>query len=327
LTIPVNVTVECSAVPAVGTATATDNCDTSVTVTYDGEVRTNGACADSYTLTRTWTATDNCSNSTTLSQTITVQDTTDPILTIPVNVTVECSAVPAVGTATATDNCDTSVTVTYDGEVRTNGACADSYTLTRTWTATDNCSNSTTLSQTITVQDTTDPILTIPVNVTVECSAVPAVGTATATDNCDTSVTVTYDGEVRTDGVCADSYTLTRTWTATDNCSNTTTLSQIIKVQDTTDPILTIPVNVTVECSAVPAVGTATATDNCDTSVTVTYDGEVRTNGACADSYTLTRTWTATDNCSNTYNLKSNHYGTRHDRSNLDHPGQCYGRM
>jgi hypothetical protein len=303
LTIPVNVTVECSAVPVVGTATATDNCDTSVTVTYDGEVRTDGVCADSYTLTRTWTATDNCSNNTTLSQIITVQDTTDPILTIPVNVTVECSAVPAVGAATATDNCDSSVTVTYDGEVRTDGVCADSYTLTRTWTATDNCSNTTTLSQIITVQDTTDPILTIPVNVTVECSAVPAVGTATATDNCDTSVTVTYDGEVRTDGVCADSYTLTRTWTATDNCSNTTTLSQIITIQDTTDPILTIPVNVTVECSAVPAVGTATATDNCDTSVTVTYDGETRTDGACADSYTLTRTWTATDNCSNTTTL------------------------
>jgi hypothetical protein len=199
--------------------------------------------------------------------------------------------------------------------------------ITRTYRVTDACGNFSTINHTINVDDTIAPLLSIPVNVTVECSAVPVVGTATATDNCDTSVTVTYDGETRTDGACADSYTLTRTWTATDNCSNTTTLSQFITVQDTTDPILTIPVNVTVECSAVPAVGTATATDNCDSSVTVTYDGEVRTDGACADSYTLTRTWTATDNCSNTYHLKSNYNGTRHDRSNLDHPGQCYGRM
>ncbi|MBK7213939.1 MAG: gliding motility-associated C-terminal domain-containing protein, partial [Bacteroidales bacterium] len=299
ITVPANVTVECSAVPAVGTATATDNCDTEVTVTYEGETRTNGTCADSYTLTRTWKATDNCGNFATGSQVITVQDNTIPVITVPENVTVECSAVPAVGTATATDNCDTEVTVTYEGETRTNGTCADSYTLTRTWKATDNCGNFATGSQVITVQDNTIPVITVPENVTVECSAVPAVGTATATDNCDTDVTVTYEGESRTNGTCADSYTLTRTWKATDNCGNFATGSQVITVQDNTIPVITVPANVTVECSAVPAVGTATATDNCDSDVTVTYEGETRTNGTCADSYTLTRTWKATDNCGN----------------------------
>jgi large repetitive protein len=303
LTVPANVTVECSEVPAVGTATATDNCDANVTVTYQGETRADGTCADSYTLTRTWKASDNCLNETTLSQTITVQDVTAPVLTVPANVTVECSEVPAVGTATATDNCDANVTVTYQGETLTDGTCADSYTLTRTWKASDNCLNETTLSQTITVQDVTAPVLTVPANVTVECSEVPAVGTATATDNCDANVTVTYQGETRTDGTCADSYTLTRTWKASDNCLNETTLSQTITVQDVTAPVLTVPANVTVECSEVPAVGTATATDNCDANVTVTYQGETRTNGTCADSYTLTRTWKASDNCLNETSL------------------------
>ena len=41
-----------------------------------------------------------------------------------------------------------------------------------------------------------------------------------------------------------------------------------------------------------------TATDNCDTDVTITYS-ETRTDGPCVDSYTLTRVWTATDNCGN----------------------------
>ena len=38
--------------------------------------------------------------------------------------------------------------------------------------------------------------------------------------------------------------------------------------------------------------------DNCDTDVTITYS-ETRTDGPCVDSYTLTRVWTATDNCGN----------------------------
>ena len=182
--VPANVTVECSAIPAAPTVTATDNCDANVNVTFN-EVRTNGSCPDSYTLTRTWTATDNCGNTATGSQQITVQDITAPVLTnVPANVTVECSAIPAAPTVTATDNCDANVNVTFN-EVRTNGSCPDSYTLTRTWTATDNCGNTATGSQQITVQDITAPVLVgVPVNITVECSAIPTAPSVTATDNC-----------------------------------------------------------------------------------------------------------------------------------------------
>jgi uncharacterized repeat protein (TIGR01451 family) len=489
LTPPASITVECDAVPAVGTPTATDNCDAASTITYDGETRTDGACADSYTLTRTWTATDNCGNSTSGSQTITVADTLAPTLAPPASVTVECDAVPAVGTPTATDNCDAAPAIAYDGEVRTDGACADSYTLTRTWTATDNCGNSSSGSQKITVADTLPPTLAPPASVTVECDAVPAVGTPTASDNCDAAPAIAYDGETRIDGACPGSYTLTRTWTATDTCGNSASASQTIAVQDTigpsitcppsmvvtgdascrvsvpdfravtvvsdncapvasivvqqdpapgtdvgpgthavvltasdgcstnscsmdltvvcppggifidkvadsscvcagalvtytynvynlaptpltnvvvTDdfcspvafgggdsntnalldtnevwqfscsvnlsasttntawvsaqdlggagisnsvqaavevdtagPVVTAPANLTVECDAVPAPGAATAADNCDTAPTIAYDGEVRTNSACPDRYTLTRTWTATDDCGN----------------------------
>ena len=80
-----------------------------------------------------------------------------------------------------------------------------------------------------------------------------------------------------TAGGCEDEYTLTRTWTAEDNCGNTSSCSQVITVEDNTPPVITCPVDETVECDAIPAVGTATATDNCDLAVTVTYDGEVRT--------------------------------------------------
>jgi uncharacterized repeat protein (TIGR01451 family) len=304
-TMPADVTVECDAVPEVPEViTASDNCDIDVEVTFS-EVRTDGDCADSYTLTRTWTAVDNCENETVHVQVITVVDTTKPVWdqTMPADVTVECDAVPEVPEViTASDNCDIDVEVTFS-EVRTDGDCADSYTLTRTWTAVDNCENETVHVQVITVVDTTKPVWdqTMPADVTVECDAVPEVPEViTASDNCDIDVEVTFS-EVRTDGDCADSYTLTRTWTAVDNCENETVHVQVITVVDTTKPVWdqTMPADVTVECDAVPEVPEViTASDNCDIDVEVTFS-EVRTDGDCADSYTLTRTWTAVDNCEN----------------------------
>ncbi|WP_281238022.1 gliding motility-associated C-terminal domain-containing protein [Flavobacterium praedii] len=293
--LPANVTVECSAIPTAVVLTATDNCGTA-TVAYT-ETTTAGSCAGSYTLTRTWIATDACGLTTTHVQTISVQDTTAPtfVEALPANVTVECSAIPTAVVLTATDNCGTA-TVAYT-ETTTAGSCAGSYTLTRTWIATDACGLTTTHVQTISVQDTTAPtfVEALPANVTVECSAIPTAVVLTATDNCGTA-TVAYT-ETTTAGTCVGSYTLTRTWIATDACGLTTTHVQTISVQDTTAPtfVEALPANVTVECSAIPTAVVLTATDNCGTA-TVAYT-ETTTAGSCAGSYTLTRTWIATDAC------------------------------
>ena len=149
-------------------------------------------------------------------------------------------------------------------------------------------------------QDTIAPMfVNVPANVTVECSNVPTIPTVSATDNCDTSVVVTV-AQVRTDGNCPDSYTLTRTWTATDDCGNTATALQVVTVQDTTKPVLAnVPANVTLSCPATMPTALPTATDNCDTNVRITMT-DVTTPSACAGNYVVTRTWTATDNCSNT---------------------------
>ena len=51
------------------------------------------------------------------------------------------------------------------------GDCAGSYTIARTFTATDDAGNSTSATQTITVEDTTAPEFTsVPVDYTAECS-------------------------------------------------------------------------------------------------------------------------------------------------------------
>ena len=138
---PANATVECDAIPAASTVTATDNCDPTLTVGFN---EVNAVVEGCGTITRTWTVTDNCGNTTTASQTLTVQDNTDPTLVgVPANATVECDAIPAAPTVTATDNCDPTLTVGFN---EVNAVVEGCGTITRTWTVTDNCGNTTTAS-------------------------------------------------------------------------------------------------------------------------------------------------------------------------------------
>jgi hypothetical protein len=302
ISVPANVTVQCHQIPAVGNATATDGCGGPVTVAYNGQNISNILCTDRYTITRQWTATDGCGNTKTATQRITVQDTQKPNFTsVPANLTVQCSSLPAEGTPVATDNCDTAVELNYDGETRTNGSCPDSYTLTRKWTATDNCGNTRTATQKITVQDTQKPVFTaVPQNLTIQCSdAVPSPGNASATDNCDASVTTLFVSQNTTYTNCPNNYTITRIWKATDNCGNWATATQTITVQDSQAPAFSfVPQHITIECSdPVPSIGQPTATDNCGGYVHIGFLGQTSVAGNCPQEYVITRVWRATDEC------------------------------
>ena len=108
-------------------------------------------------------ASDASGNTSTCSFTVTVNDIENPVITSnPLDVTVECtSQIPAVNIASvsATDNCGTT-TITHVGDVISNQICANKYTVTRTYKATDVSGNSATCSQTITVDDITPPTIT-----------------------------------------------------------------------------------------------------------------------------------------------------------------------
>ncbi len=320
---PANVTVQCDAIPAAVTASATDNCTpvNYIRITYvQDTIRAAGACQNNYQLRRVWTATDLCGNAATHTQIVTVQDNTRPTLTwtgaAPANVTVECSAIPAAATAGATDNCTpvNYISITYvQDTIRAAGACQNNYQLRRVWTATDLCGNAATHTQIVTVQDVTRPTLTwtgaAPVNVTADCDAIPAAVTAGATDNCTpvNYIRIAYvQDTIRAAGACQNNYQLRRVWTATDLCGNAATHTQLVTVQDTTNPALVFPgarpANATVNCDAIPAAVTATATDNCTpgNAVRIVYvQDTLRTAGNCISNYQLRRTWTATDLCGN----------------------------
>jgi large repetitive protein len=307
LVCPKDTVVNCQVDPTVnitGIATATDLCDGNPTVSHS-DVSTPGACPTLRTIARTWIAADACGNSTICVQTITVQDTTRPVIVCPANVTVQCNEStdpmvnPNVGTPTLSDNCDQMLASNYiDNPLPPNGC---TQVILRNWITSDDCNNAAACSQTVTVTDTQAPILVdVPADVTVQCDAIPTVGTPIVSDNCDTNPTATYIGETPITGQCPDSYILLRSWSLSDNCGNSTIFVQTITVQDTQAPSwVDVPGDITVECDAVPAPYQPAAEDNCDASVTVTYDGDTREDSECADTYTLTRTWTAVDNCNN----------------------------
>ncbi|MBK9335174.1 MAG: hypothetical protein IPM98_00770 [Lewinellaceae bacterium] len=318
---PGPISVQCgNTLPAVTGEPTVDN-DCNVDITYiDSD--TTGTLPCVYSFKRTFTATDPSNNTDSCTQIISVQDTLAPTFTVcPMNMTVECgsSTDPMVtGTPAIVDNCDLMpiLSVPSDIIVETPGPCEEKV-ITRTWYAVDHCFNSTSCVQTITVDDTTPPMLTCPASLTIECGTdtIPGLtaptGAATATDNCGT-VTVTHSSvHIPVMNNCPDVRLIFRTWTATDACGNVTTCSvQNIIIRDTTAPVLTNPAtDKTVECDgagntvelnawlASNGAG-ATATDTC-ANVTWSHNFTSLSNG-CGASGSATVTFTATDGCGHT---------------------------
>ena len=168
-------------------------------------------------------------------------------------------------------------------------------------TVTDSGGLSDTDSATITIRDTAPPSIVCPAAKTVQCNTPtdPGVtGSAVATDVCIQTPVVSHS-DTTSPGSCPQASTIQRTWRAADGCSNSSSCLQTIQVVDTTPPALIgVPGNQTVQCDAVPPPASVTATDNCDPSVVPAFS-ETRTDGSCAANYTLTRIWTAADDCGN----------------------------
>ena len=286
ITCPTDQTFECSSIGTFNNATATDECTQTVSITEHRDT-TAGSCPQNKDIRRIFTATDNCGNSAVCTSFVHIVDTTPPQLTCPAEQTFECSAIGAFGSASATDNCDQSVSIS---EVRdTSGTCP--VNIRRIFTATDDCGNTAKCTSFVHIADTTPPQLTCPAEQTFECSAIGAFGSASATDNCDQSVSIS---EVRdTSGTCP--VNIRRIFTATDDCGNTAKCTSFVHIADTTPPQLTCPAEQTFECNAIGAFGSASATDNCDQSVSIS---EVRdTSGTCPVN--IRRIFTATDDCGN----------------------------
>ncbi len=308
-TAPADVFGECGGeVPAPIDLTAVDNCDGNITVS-PVDVTDQGACSKSFVVTRTWTFTDACGNSSSVSQVISIGDMTAPALpTPPADEVGQCGGdIPAPVNLTAIDNCNGDITVSPIDEI-TPGACPSSFVVTRTWTFMDACGNTSAVSQLITIGDTTPPTLPIPpADATGQCNEdIPVAVDLTAIDNCDGNITVSPVDDVA-QGACPSSFVITRTWTFTDACGNTSSVSQLITINDTTVPSTpNPPMDLNVQCGAdIPTAESLTAVDNCDGNVTV-FPTEETIQGNCPNSFILTRTWTFVDACGNESSVAQN---------------------
>lgn len=300
--VPPSFNISCGNPPAVQNPVVTDNCTMNV-IPVLMQVTTGSGC--SYTITRTWTATDNCGNTSTASQVITVSDNVATVFAgVPPSISISCTQVPAAPVVTAMDNCAGQMDVTFE-ETSSGEGC--NYQVIRTWTAIDPCGNQVTASQNIFSNDNTPPAwANVPASITLSCvAAVPPVGSPTATDNC-SGVANTFFFEFTESTPCGS--IIHRNWQAIDGCGNIGMATQNITVTDNTAPTLvnTPSPIVEVTCDNIPPVALVSATDACG-DVSIAFSEQIILSGC---PYTLRRTWTATDECGNASAFIQNIYVT-----------------
>ena len=313
-----------------GGATASDNCGD---VAWSNDFDSGDfvpVCGGTGYVDVTFTATDDCGNSSdTDTVRFTIADTTAPTIdTQPSASTVECDGtgissqiaawLAGHGGAAASDVCSGPVTWSDDfvvGNFVTT--CGGAGYVDVMFTATDDCGNGTnTDTVTFTIVDTTAPVVTAPMADTVECDGSGNtaelnawLASATAADACEGALTTTPVLVSDVPG-CGGTHVYTYEWTATDSCSNTGPSAQsTFTIEDTVAPDVTCS-NVVVpadagDCTATVTL-TATASDDCDGTVPVSYEADLGSGYVpIANPYTFPPGTTpvrayATDGCSHT---------------------------
>jgi hypothetical protein len=278
LTVPADMTVE-----ATGPAGAAVSYGASALDIVDGAVTPTCAPASGSTFpiaatTVTCTATDAHGNSASKSFRVLVQDTTPPVLTLPAPITTEATGptgAVVTYTASATDLVDGPVAVICSPASGTTVALGTAMV---SCSAADAHGNKATNSFTVTVQDTTPPMVVPPANVVAEATgpsgAVVTYSGASATDVVDGSLTPTCSPS---SGATFALGTTTVSCSATDAHGNTGSATFTVTVRDTTPPALTLPSSMTVE-----ATGPSGAAVSYAASATDLVDGAVAVNCAPA---------------------------------------------
>ncbi|HEX5705874.1 MAG TPA: Ig-like domain-containing protein [Pyrinomonadaceae bacterium] len=147
-----------------GTATASDGCSASVTVTRTGVPAGNNFPVGTTIV--TYTADDGHGHTKNAYQSVTVNDNTPPVISVPANINTNapansCSVSLDPGTATATDNCPGVTVAGARNDSQPLNAPYPVGTTTITWTATDAHGNTASGVQTVTVNDSTPPTITL----------------------------------------------------------------------------------------------------------------------------------------------------------------------
>ena len=285
----------------------------------------------------TFTATDECGNSASFDATFTIEDTTPPEFVTPLNNVDQsyptnvagCQLFVPFQNEMATDMCsdDADVVITiaavdfegtplnvFNANTPTPSATFNVGVNTVTFTATDDCGNSRDTSFTVTITDGASPTIECPDPLTAVCDISEIAPYAdfdefkgdggAAQDNClldESSFTYMRDDLVVDD--CPNGKEYQRWYSISDAVGNIDSCFQTIIVNDDVKPMFaTQPGDVTIECTASTLAadngGFPTATDNCS-AVTIDSVDVIDLSGCGGYTGTITRTWTATDECGN----------------------------
>ena len=283
------------------------------------------------TTTVTFTVTDSAGNNSTEFATVSVVDSTPPVVTAPVDITVEATGPagtpesdPAIiaflAGLSATDLVDDDQTLLFEHDGPAMYPLG--VTTTVTFSIADSAGNTSTGFATVTVVDSTPPVITAPGNIIVEAtepSGTPDTDSAiidfladvSATDLVDDDQTllITHDGPA----MYPLGVTTTVTFSVTDSAENTgtatATATATVSVVDSTAPVVMPPVSIVVEATGPagtpesdPAIiaflagASATGLVVVDQTLLITHDGPAM----YPLGVTTTVTFSVTDSADNT---------------------------
>ncbi len=275
---------------------------------------------------RTYSIEDNNGNESTCVQLYEITDTTPPTITCPANMMIStnpgvCTAMTVI-TVTAVDSCSSNLMITNDFDLSTNGVVSGSFPLGNTtvvFSTTDDCGLSNTCSVLVTVVDEEAPLITFTDSPT-------AMDTITVMCNLtEAAIIVDYDGLIAAGGQVTDNcmvdnpsfmllsdeivlgsdpITYIRSYKISDVSGNLDTLEQVIIIQDTTDPSVTAPDDITVDCDddiSDPSVtGIVTTNDNCTPGNLSIGINDIASVLNCANDSLILRIFTVMDESGNT---------------------------
>jgi len=307
--VPDSITIECGTQYSLVEPYATDRTGRFLSVVESQVTTLDPLCGCQGSHVHTYSTSDSCGRTDMATTTVTIVDTTAPVMTcMPANQAVSCDETDIITVHAqhyATDSSAAGLLNVSFHEVTEAGSCDHDYKLIRTYTVQDCSANEFTHVVTVSVTDDSAPAFTSdPVDATIECSCNPhelVLADIDAQDNCDSSPTIVADE----DSVSSanNDYQVVRSWSTSDTCGNAASKSQTVTVQDTTAPVIIgVRADITVDCGDIAYHGSASniyADDGCQGELPVTLV-EVRVDGGCPGEYDLIRTYTAADLNGNT---------------------------
>ncbi len=300
---PIEITINCAdPFPEFTIPTVSDICDTDLQVDFT-TLEEDDDCPSIRNISRTFIATDDCGNSNSFTQTIRLIDSEAPVfISFPADQTINCDEQAEVVFPQFEDDCDDAPEITFSEET-VSGDCTNEEIIFRTYTISDRCGNATSAIQSFHFVDNIPPIIRGQTqDFTLSCEFEIPVFDLAAIDNCDDNLDVAFT-DTSVPGDCPNQETVTRINSVTDDCGNVTLDTIVVNIEDTTPPTLFadnfVP-NLVLACDQVMPMLNFMVMDNCDSDIDI-----IETRDSIGDpcNFTITRTFSATDDCGNANTL------------------------